>query len=406
MPTARPSARCSTASRRWRACASSRRRAASTARRSATSTAGATSSSACPTCGKARCCWPRTCCARRWRAPRATSAGAARSPACWRRCWPPRVWERNQPDEAAALLANRLDVLERSGLPEAVLLGLSHDGAHRRRRGRRAPRARAAGRARRGRRGAPPAAPAHRQPGRPGAPARAPLPRRRPAATCARRSMRCWPTRDAPQGPLWRRSVVAAARAGAGLRGDRRAGLAPRRRAAGARRRAGAGATSRAGCTSSCWACAPGCSTAAARSRCRLLREAVDLAAAYGLLRVFDDAHPGARRLGARGACRRASAAPAGAGPLAAPPRPAPAAAGAAPRRRATPSMALTPKEREVLRAAGAQPVEQGDRPGDAGRRRDDQVAHEEPVRQARRRHAQAGGAARPHPGAARNRSR
>jgi LuxR family maltose regulon positive regulatory protein len=33
------------------------------------------------------------------------------------------VWERNQPEEAGALLANRLDVLERSGLPEAVLLG-------------------------------------------------------------------------------------------------------------------------------------------------------------------------------------------------------------------------------------------------------------------------------------------
>jgi len=31
-------------------------------------------------------------------------------------------WERNQPDEAAALLANRLDVLERAGVPEALLL--------------------------------------------------------------------------------------------------------------------------------------------------------------------------------------------------------------------------------------------------------------------------------------------
>ena len=33
------------------------------------------------------------------------------------------LWEHDQPEEAAALLANRLDVLERSGLPEAVLLG-------------------------------------------------------------------------------------------------------------------------------------------------------------------------------------------------------------------------------------------------------------------------------------------
>ncbi len=33
------------------------------------------------------------------------------------------VWERGRPDEAAALLADRLDVLERCGLPEALLLG-------------------------------------------------------------------------------------------------------------------------------------------------------------------------------------------------------------------------------------------------------------------------------------------
>ena len=33
------------------------------------------------------------------------------------------LWEREQPQEAAELLANRLDVLERSGLPETVLLG-------------------------------------------------------------------------------------------------------------------------------------------------------------------------------------------------------------------------------------------------------------------------------------------
>ena len=33
------------------------------------------------------------------------------------------LWERGLPDEVAALLANRLDVLERSGLPETVLLG-------------------------------------------------------------------------------------------------------------------------------------------------------------------------------------------------------------------------------------------------------------------------------------------
>ena len=45
-------------------------------------------------------------------------------------------------------------------------------------------------------------------------------------------------------------------------------------------------------------------------------------------------------------------------------------------------------------RAAGTKPVEQGNRPCDADRRRNDQVASEEPFRQARRRHAQAGRAA------------
>ena len=33
------------------------------------------------------------------------------------------VWERDRPEDAAALLANRIDVLEHSGLPETVLLG-------------------------------------------------------------------------------------------------------------------------------------------------------------------------------------------------------------------------------------------------------------------------------------------
>src|SRR4029450_613074 len=32
-------------------------------------------------------------------------------------------WERDQPAVAAALLANRLDVLERSGLPDTLMLG-------------------------------------------------------------------------------------------------------------------------------------------------------------------------------------------------------------------------------------------------------------------------------------------
>jgi LuxR family maltose regulon positive regulatory protein len=71
------------------------------ARRRATSVAGATSSSACPTCGRARRCWPRTCCARRWRAPKSTWAGAAHLPACWRRCSRLRVGSATNPTRPA-----------------------------------------------------------------------------------------------------------------------------------------------------------------------------------------------------------------------------------------------------------------------------------------------------------------
>jgi LuxR family transcriptional regulator, maltose regulon positive regulatory protein len=79
-----------------------------------------------------------------------------------------------------------------------------------------------------------------------------------------------------------------------------------------------------------------------------LLREAADLAQTYGLQRVLDDAHPA---LGdwARQALRSAAGGePGRAGPLAAPMRAPPAAPEAA-RLRSNPSMALTPKEREVL---------------------------------------------------------
>ncbi len=80
-----------------------------------------------------------------------------------------------------------------------------------------------------------------------------------------------------------------------------------------------------------------------------MLREAVDLAATYGLVRVFDDAHP------ALGDWVRQTlqgdAPTTGAGPLAAPMR-APPSAPAAARARSNPTMALTPKEREVLELA------------------------------------------------------
>jgi LuxR family maltose regulon positive regulatory protein len=80
-----------------------------------------------------------------------------------------------------------------------------------------------------------------------------------------------------------------------------------------------------------------------------LLHEATDLARAYGLLRVFADAHPGLVEwvLDAARASREASAggiptAAAASSPAAQPPRDAAAA-------RLMPSTALTSKEREVL---------------------------------------------------------
>jgi LuxR family maltose regulon positive regulatory protein len=77
-----------------------------------------------------------------------------------------------------------------------------------------------------------------------------------------------------------------------------------------------------------------------------LLREACDLAATFGLLRVFDDAHPALGDWMRQALPDAEDAVPAGPGPLAAPLRaPMPALVKA----RSTPSMALTPKEREVL---------------------------------------------------------
>ena len=169
----------------------------------------------------------------------------------------------------------------------------------------------------------------------------------RPAAPCARASTRCWRTRTAPQGPLWRRSVallrdVALGHAAIAAQEWRRARRCRWRRPTAARRRAKLGRLHiellglRAYVLDRC-----------GEKSLPLLREAVDLAATYGLVRVFDDAHPAlgdwvrqtlqgartghGRRAAGGAACGRRS-----------PPR----------RRRArapTRTMALTPKEREVL---------------------------------------------------------
>ena len=127
---------------------------------------------------------------------------------------------------------------------------------------------------------------------RPGAAACAPLSGRDSAATCAHASTRCWPTRrrrrvrcGGAASPLLR-DVAQATR-----RSRRRSGGAPPS-AAVAGRRAWRRASAQAAAHQSCWACAPMRSTAAARSRCRCCARRPTSAATYGLLRVFDDAHP------------------------------------------------------------------------------------------------------------------
>ncbi len=258
------------------------------------------------------------------------------------------LWERDQPGEAAALLANRLDVLERGALPEAALLGFrtmariaAAEGAEHRALellgaldavglARRLPRLRIASLADQVR--------LHAR-------------RFRPETCrelCAQIDARLAEP-DAPQGRLWRRHVmllreVALAHAAVAAQDWRRAADALAR-ADGQAQALRLGRLHIELLALRAWVL----------DRCGekalpLLREAADLAATYGLLRVFDDAHPA---LGdwARQALGSAGAAAAGAGPgsLAAPmraPQPAPTPAS---RARSTPSMALTPKEREVL---------------------------------------------------------
>lgn len=253
------------------------------------------------------------------------------------------LWESDRPVEAAALLANRLDVLEKSGLPETVLLGFrtvariaGAEGAEHRALELLAAMD-AVGVARR-------------------------LPRLRIAslsdqARLHARRFRPETCRDlctqidavladpaSPSGPLWRRSVALlcqSARAYAAIAAQDWRGAIPMLTNADALAQASkhgrvhiemlglrAFALDRQG-----------------ERSLHLLREAADLAQTYGLRRVFVDAHPA---LGdwAREALRESGAE--AATPLAAPMRP-PAVR---PPARATPSMALTPKEREVLELA------------------------------------------------------
>ena len=256
------------------------------------------------------------------------------------------LWEQDQPEEAAAVLANRLDVLERSGLAECILLGyrtmariaIAAGAEHRAAELLSA--LDAVGNVRH-------------------------LPRLRVASLVDQvrmhaRRFRPETCRDLcdqidalladqtlPQGPLWQRSVrllqdLAHGYAAVAAQEWRRA-LEPLARADALARQIRqvrlhievlglrAYALDRCG----------------ERSE-DLLREALDLARSLGLQRVFADTHPALGDWVRKVAGEGAGPSGAGSGPLAAPMR-APAPARDVARLRATPSMALTPKEREVL---------------------------------------------------------
>jgi LuxR family maltose regulon positive regulatory protein len=129
-----------------------------------------------------------------------------------------------------------------------------------------------------------------------------------------------------------------------------------------------------------------------------LLREATDLARTYGLLRVFEDAHPALGEWAREAGAARAQAAVSRPGPLAAPAR-APVEQGTS-RSRSTPSLALTPKEREVLelltRNLSNKEI------GLAMQVGEETKWHMKTCLPARRGHPQAGRLAGPHPGSAR----
>ncbi|HET8745893.1 MAG TPA: LuxR C-terminal-related transcriptional regulator [Ramlibacter sp.] len=246
-------------------------------------------------------------------------------------------WERGQPDEAAVLLADRLDVLERSGLPEAVLQAFRTLARCARAAGNE-PRALAllaaldaVGMARG-------------------------LPRLRLASLAEQvrlhaREFRAETCREllrqmeqlledpsTPAGPLWRRSVeglVLLARAhGAVAARDWRAAVAPLQRAEALAAERKQGRERLEAMALRAWVL-----DRSAERSLPLLQEVLALAQALDLRSVFDDAHPQL----AAWARHAAAAAPQRAAADAPPPPPRPALP------RAAASAALTPKEREVL---------------------------------------------------------
>jgi LuxR family transcriptional regulator, maltose regulon positive regulatory protein len=245
------------------------------------------------------------------------------------------LWEQDKTDEASALLANRLDVLERSALPECVMLGFRTMARV----------AVAAGQENRAFEllGALDAVGVARK-----------LARLRIASLADQvrvharsfRAQTCselcsaldaiYEREQAARGPLWRRSVLpmqAIAHAYAAIAERKwRAALDPLARADAIAQEVKQGRLHIELLGLHAYAM-DGCGERAQP----LLREALDLAQVHGLKRILADAHPGLGEL----VGKSASASPA-------PPRAtqAPAAGAAA---RATPSTALTPKEREVL---------------------------------------------------------
>lgn len=248
------------------------------------------------------------------------------------------LWERDQPDEAQALLANRLDVLERSAIADCIMLGyrtlarmaVSVQNEHRALEllgaldavgiARKLPRLRVASLSEQVRLHA----------------------RRFRAETCrdlCRQIDEVMAQPDVPRGPLWRRVVDGLRLLAQGYAAiaaqDWRAAVQPLAEAEALALQARQGRVRIEALALRAWVL----------DRCGeksqpLLQEAVGLAEGCGLRRVFADAHPGLAEW------LRASPGTAPVRPAA--PTPAPTAPARA-QPRATPSMALTPKEREVL---------------------------------------------------------
>jgi LuxR family maltose regulon positive regulatory protein len=252
------------------------------------------------------------------------------------------VWERDRPAEAAAMLANRLDVLERSGLAEAVLLGYRTMARV----------AAAAGAENHALEllGAMHAVGVERR-----------LPRLCIASLAEQTRLhasrfRAETCRDlcaqidtllasdgCPQGRLWRRSVDVLCEMARGY-----AAIAARQWRAAGEQLARADAHALQVKAGRLHVKLLGL-RAFVLDRCgeqsnEMLREAVDLAQAYGMERVFDDAHPGLGAWSLAALRAPAGADPGLAGPLAAPMHSRPPPIDPGPGR-----SALTPKEREVL---------------------------------------------------------